>query len=334
LVIQAKVEDYLGSGSITSLSQSIGKIYPKEIKATALSSPLQIYMDEPFDLGMTIQALGQAGNVLLNYDATMYPVDAISLHAENNDDGNDLSARLSGLAGTWVKGVFQSAAGDSNFADIEFSRPTVANLAASGGPYNNLSLGVSVAAGAEAGVIVGDVAADMNAAAAGCGGGCDAVTIKSGARINYARLAAMPSQGAENKSLDIPLVLEVWDGTHFVRNMSDNTTLVSDAVTGAPTFSNYTENLSAGELLLSQVPAAGLSFTAGAVPPGAGYRVDNTVGLGNWGSVTATFGGTTVVDWLRFDWDGNAATADTGPSSTHTYGNYRGSDKVIHWQER
>jgi MSHA biogenesis protein MshQ len=115
------------------------------------------------------------------------------------------------------------------------------------------------------------------------------------------RLYAGNATGSELLQLPVPLLAQYYDGNAWVTNVEDQ---CSSFGTGDLSLSNYTQNLASGETTpsIANSPLAagdgGLSFSA----PGAG----------NTGSLELTV---TVPDYLRFDWDGDAATPPANPAA-------------------
>src|SRR6185503_10942166 len=69
-----------------------------------------------------------------NYTNTTYSVGTVSLQAENNNSGTDLSARLAAPGGSWSSGAYAVTTSTATF-----SRPSSPD-----GPFELLAIGVSV----------------------------------------------------------------------------------------------------------------------------------------------------------------------------------------------
>lgn len=158
----------------------------------------------------------------------------------------------------------------------------------------------------------------------------DAITSRSGqpaVEIRYGRLRLDSVSGPADQPLAVPVTAEYFDGTRFVTNASDNCTPI--AGTGAQQ-SGWTDNLSSGKTTAtgSATLANGTSMTALIMTP---------PGIGNEGSADLLLNLSTTsnaLPWLQFDWNGDGSiTAGEGPNATVSFGTYRGSDRVIFWQE-
>lgn len=141
----------------------------------------------------------------------------------------------------------------------------------------------------------------------------------NGIQLRYGRWAMDNAFGPETQSLGIPMRIESWNGSSFVTNTSDDCSSFSAA--------NLidTESLSGG----STTPSG-----SGTLGSGEAARVDqirlSSPGENNLGSVGLEY---QVDSWLRFDWDNDASTADTNPTATAIFGQYRGHDTIIYWRE-
>lgn len=125
--------------------------------------------------------------------------------------------------------------------------------------------------------------------------------------------------GPETSNLGIPMQIQYWAGANFQTNTSD-TCSAYDA-------SNLidTESLSGGSTSAS---GSGL-VSVGKVPLGSEIML-SAPGANNVGSVALEY---QADSWLQYDWDNNPATADTHPTATAMFGQYRGHDRIIYWRE-
>ena len=143
----------------------------------------------------------------------------------------------------------------------------------------------------------------------------------------------LPAIGAESLPLTMKSEILRWSGAGFVTNGDDNCTQVPAARLG---LSTWTKNLSAGETTL---PTGALTFAGG-----RGALLLSTPGAGNDGSVlvkTCLIADTNAVapcsvgaglPYLTGKWRG-AATYDQNPSAVASFGLYKGSGQIIHFQE-
>ncbi|PIE44081.1 MAG: hypothetical protein CSA50_02115 [Gammaproteobacteria bacterium] len=170
------------------------------------------------------------------------------------------------------------------------------------------------------------VCVKANAAAA-----CQSYTFTgiTGNEIRYGRAKIENAFGPETRPLKIPMTIQHWTGTEYTTNTQDNCSSYSSATPAPFSLSGYQGGLSAGETTpqVSGVAGAGDTFGAGKYVTGRAIEL-SAPGLGNTGSVITTH---SVPSWLQFDWDGNG-TRDN-PSGEAIFGQYRGHDRIIYWQE-
>ncbi len=163
----------------------------------------------------------------------------------------------------------------------------------------------------------------------------DGVSSASGTEASMAvrsgRLQMQNVFGSELIPLSMPIQAQYYqDATNgWVTNGADTCTSVnsiglangtgstsfSPPATGSITIKTPAYNSTVS--LSSTSPSFNLAFTA---PGGDGYA-----------DVNADAG---TPNWLKFDWDGNAGTPDTGPTGRATFGIYRGSPRHIYLRER
>lgn len=137
--------------------------------------------------------------------------------------------------------------------------------------------------------------------------------------FRYGRWAMDNAYGPEIEHLIVPVRTEYWDGTSFRPNLSDNCS------TYEATNISMTPSLSGG---MTAVSGNG-TLIFGESPLGSSISL-SAPGSSNIGTVDLVL---TVDEWLRFDWDNNAATPDSNPSATASFGQYRGHDRIIYWRE-
>ena len=134
--IHAQLTDYLGAGPVLGIASNVGRFYPAHYTMnSALATPACggfSYMGQP-GVGITysLQARSVSGTLTKNYFSD-FVHSTHTFVAENNNDGINLAARLSGFpVGRWVNGIYSYADSGS------FSR-----LSAPDGPYPKMVLGV------------------------------------------------------------------------------------------------------------------------------------------------------------------------------------------------
>jgi hypothetical protein len=360
--LAAAVTDYLGSGmNLNASSEEIGRFYPASFVLATNTLKSKAYMGQDLGLNVTLQAVNAGGAVVNNLDfddaadgATIdYALGSLAFVAENNNsgDGGVLSGNLSGFAGVWENGSYNSVLGTPGFAPVNafYTRPAAATLPTLNGPASaltSLQLGLTLTGWAPTPVIAGGT--DMNAATSvDCiaAANCDAYALGAPVDMRYGRVHLATGLGSEDagRPLELQFEMQSWDAAQriFVKDVSDDATVfynpaaspaVEPVLSGAPTLSNYTGELAAGEIMVTNPVVTATPFTDGQSPGGNGtFVLSNTPGYGNNGSVTVTFGQALVADWAEFDHNGDG----NGELTTVvTFGeSRRGHDRIIQWQE-
>ncbi len=142
-----------------------------------------------------------------------------------------------------------------------------------------------------------------------------------GIKIRYGRTMLSNTYGPETSQLNMPLAVQYFKDGLFKINDDDN--------------NNFDNNYKyrAIDLLFSPLGAltpTALNSTNRSVVNGLGSFVLKAPGVGQTGSRVITM---PTPSWLKFDWDGNAATGLQNPFATATFGRYRGNDRLIYWRE-
>lgn len=346
IVLRASSLDYLGdpAADILGFSPEIGRFYPDyfELLLDAVSPSCTVgassytYMDEPA-LGIDYRLLARnaAGQTTLNYDTTLgYAAGQVRYHAEDSDDGVDLSARVSAGAGAWELGSYvrPSATAGYTASDARFSR-----AATEDGPYRQLQIGLSVFAepdGRNLSIL------DMDPATAGdCGaaGTCSATMVGTPAEVRFGRLRVLEAYGPETLNLPVPILTEYFDGTGFVRNTDDG-----NGITACTRLPLSSVDLQTGTALGTPIPVGAgtsigtMSYITGTdffFSSGDAALILSAPGVGNTGAITVDVDLTTH-PWLRFDWDGDGMNDDDPPQASGVFGRYRGHDRIIYWSEQ
>lgn len=336
--------DLVGNAVNGSTGQAVrvGRFYPNSfaLLAGAAVTPFCgsgasgfTYMDQP---ALTFNFAFEARNLLnaatVNYRSTVYNVGTVFYVAENNDAGVNLSARLTGIpAVSWTNGVYTV----STTAGL-FSRPTVAPIP--DGPYESLLFGAIVTDPDGARV----AAPDLNASAVGCGGGCDARAISTTpTRLRFGRLRIGNALGSPPLALPIPVTLEYWNGTGFVRNALDSCTRLTNTNVA---FGNFQGGLAACNTSGTPTGANAITFSGGQATnfrlsaPNLRGSVDLTVNLRTTASGSTCSAGTSSAAtaagqaWLLGNW--GAATYDQVPVGRASFGLYSNSTDIIYQREQ
>ena len=224
IVLRASSLDYLGepAADILGFSPEIGRFYPDRFElllddvsaSCTVGASSYTYMDEPA-LGIDYRLLARnaLGQTTHNYDSALgYAAGQVRYHAEDSDDGVDLSARVSAGAGSWELGSYvrPSATAGYTASDARFSR-----AATEDGPYQALQIGLSVFGepdGRNLSLL------DMDPATAGdcvAAGTCIAAMVGSPTEVRFGRLRVLGAYGPETVNLPVPILTEYFNGTRI-----------------------------------------------------------------------------------------------------------------------
>ncbi|UTF61389.1 DUF6701 domain-containing protein [Gilvimarinus sp. DA14] len=324
-------DSYLASGDIASYSESetVGRFYPQNYFVTASSSDNSCggytYMDEPtISLSYTLEARGQDVGVLSNYDDGFgYTGTAVvDYTAENDDDGNDLSSRISAGTEPWVGGVKTVS-----ITDALFTRgPSVE------APLSLLQLGLALNDPLDGRPFADP---DINPGTMGdctASGNCSARAIGGLLNLRYGRLNLASAYGPESLDLPVPLATEYFNGVRWQTNSQDDCTQIARAAVDYPAGridedANRSVTIGAGSTrgeYPGHIDSDNLNFIGGEID-----HYFSAPGAGNTGQFDVTID---LIDypWLQFDWE---AGSDTSVSGTYRFGSYRGHDRIIYWRE-
>ncbi|UAL44070.1 MSHA biogenesis protein MshQ [Shewanella inventionis] len=316
---------YLGSSFYDiplAKSASIGRFVPDSF-AVSSSSVLPscgsfTYMDQPFDLTLTLTAYNTVGNITQNYQGAFAKATA-SLVGENNNNGVNLSSRLSALpidASTWSLG--EASVGIAYQAN--FSRTVAPNV---DGPFGLFDIGVQVADNDTGIAFVNapDMRADSSDICAN-NSSCNAKLISTH-DFRHGRVVMDNTFGPENEVLRMPTYAQYWDGSNWITNVSDSCTQVSDPLDGTEV---YAPVITAGQTVTRT--DAGSFVNNGLLT----LLWQNTGSDAYLGQVTAPL---KVDDWLTWywNWDDASPTVLYDPRASAFFGRYRGHDRIIYWRE-
>ncbi len=316
---------YLGSTFYDiplALSPNIGRFVPDRFLVSS-SSVLPscgsfTYMDQPFGLTLTLDALNTGSYVTQNYQGSFAKASA-SLVAENANDGVELSHRLSALpvnASTWSLG---QASVDVTYQAL-FSRTTSPGV---DGPFGLLDVGVLVADndGNVAFVASPDMRADSSDICTDTST-CNAKLLST-QDFRHGRVVMDNTFGPENEVLRMPTYAQYWSGSAWITNTNDSCTQVSDPLDGTEV---YAPTLTAGQTITRT--DNGSLVNNGLLT----LLWQNTGSNAYRGQVTAPL---QVDNWLQWywNWDDASPTVLYDPRASAFFGRYRGHDRIIYWRE-
>lgn len=145
--------------------------------------------------------------------------------------------------------------------------------------------------------------------------------------VRLGRMILQDSYGPEISDLEMRLKTEYFDGTQWILNTQDSCSIYQDTLVSIGTYSG-----SGGTAVQPSIGTP--TLISGVSLLGFGLKFD-APGDGNYGSAEVRLDLLTLLDqgWLRYDWDGDN-TIESFTSGTLNFGYYRGSDRVIYWQEQ
>ena len=351
--MHAEVADgeYLDEGNVSGQTSSdIGRFYANQVSLqTASIDPgcetgSFSYMSDlsgsylPMDARYTLQAQTALGSVATNYDQGLgYPVQNVITVAENSNDGVNRIDRVFATPTAWIEGQYAPSDDDN----LGFTRLEAGGSEVVDGPFDELQFGLQLQ-GASDPTQFDSAVLNMNPdTASDCedDANCNTAALGSEMNLRFGRLVTENRHGPETADLSVPFQIEFWNGDAFVVNTNDSCTrLMATDVTfnGLP---------------LSNISNRSVDFAVGGGADTTGTFIDATasdIGFANGDaglSFSAPGAGTTGrfpiginlinTPWFRFDWNQNGNNADdqTVPDAQISFGNYRGHDRIIYWQE-
>lgn len=297
-----------------------------------------IYMDQPFNLNVVVQARSLGNTITMNY-YDFFGKAVVTPQMLNSAAPTTIvaNARLIGLGSpAWGNGAY-------TFTATQFSRQAPAD-----GPYDALSIGLGLA----------DVDLvplwdrNMDATNPGCTpdlpgtsssavGACKAVTVAT-TKMRHGRLKLGSVHGSELLALPVPMRLEYWNGvagwnpnTLDTCSNFSNTNFSLEFPVGTATKPN---NLAACETVLT-TPAAAPAQKLLLSAPGAGNNgwTNLTLNLagpsGNQCVAPGPAGPLPVsagMPWLQYNWFG---TGLANPKVRATFGVYKNANEFIYLRE-
>lgn len=310
----AAVDDLYFSEVVEAQGQTqtaIGRFYPQAFRLQSASvtpacGAFSYMGDNRLQTSYQVFAVNQNGNRTFNYrDAFAFATP--TLVAENNNNGIDLSARLTDIDTTnWINGELRLTD-----VDLRFTRP------ASGvdGPYQSLALGLQLSDN-DASL----AAVDMQAGSSGsCALNCDARQLGS-TDVRFGSLYLANVFGPETMPLQQRLEAQYFDGTGFIVNADDNGCFTLAASTPPITELSYQGELDSGETNISVLQT---------ISAGVGLLQYSAPGMGNSGQLNMSY---QVPAWLQTENSADDA-YDDDPAASITFGQFRGHDRVIYWRE-
>lgn len=317
--------DYLGAGDVRGEITNVGRFAPSQyvlqgIQAAAQCTRYgsnQTYLSEPFSLGFTVLAQNHKNQTMKNYVGGFINSNIV-VNAENSEAGNyvsalDLTPRLQNIdSPAW--GSTPADAGQWQLNDLDtilarqgFNDPD--------GPFESVNL-MATLTGLEGAALMG--ANDNPIIAGSCVANCDSVRLNSAPiSFRFGRLDLGNNAGSDLDDLLVPMEMQYYNGTEFVRNANDNCSVFTH-----PEISQISPALP----VLNYVYSTGNSgvFENGSYPNTNGiYAQPQGIGIFIIEYDTE--------NWLEWDWQADAS--QLNPRGILQFGSFRGNDRVIYWRE-
>ena len=347
--LKGSMSNYIQSGvDVGSEYRKVGRFYPDHFVLTESAVQEQCtpftYMQQPFSaLEYKIEARSADGELTENYDLALYSNTAVlELSAEDSDDGNELSSRLTtptSLSG-WAEGIIdRTTVSSTAVTDLTFQRQG-GSAGLEDGPYTQLQLGMSITSELDNRNFT-TAAMNIDPDLAGsCTGSCTGIALGNPTELRYGRVILQSAHGPETEDLPVPFEIQYWDSAAFVRNTDDSCTaipLANISFDGNPISSvaadrtvTVGDGSTEGNLNINGTnsDAASGDFSLIFTAPGAGTGGNDNTGY-------FPVGLSSIDEWLRYDWDQDGNANDTSvPDAIITFGRARGNDRMIFWQER
>lgn len=331
---------YIGYTIPPASSSSVGRFTPYDFalsngNVTAGCGSFS-YMGQPMPTSFTVTARNKSGGTTSNYRDEFAP-GLVSLVAENNDNGQSLSSRLSGLGSLgWQAGLFTV-----NQHPETFARNTPPD-----GPFSQLAIGVSVDDQDDIPLLN----RDMDVLSSGsCGSSCSAVRLST-QDLRHGRLSVSSGRAAVDSALALPLMMESYTGSGWQRNVEDACTqldLTAPVDKKEPDSFLFDRDYdrSKAELTLQDNGKSRLALTQDRSTP----VTQPTASTAKDGYIWLHFTAPLVSDrvhyrldlsqqpqkpiWLNYDWDNNGIANVDDMSGWAFFNQWRSSDRVIYRRE-
>lgn len=309
--------DYLGVSGAIGKSGYVGRFIPdhftlssgmisNRVTLSCVPASLFTYMEEDQRLELTLTAENTGNTTTQNYTGVFAMLNLgnpanFNVGAIDTAVPTPLTSRITtnSSSGTWSNGV----------ANPVFLTVSLNRAATTDGPYANLNWGIAPID--PDGVQMGAYNLDVNNDTTN-----DRTLVVSN-EVRFGRAFVESTSGSELLPLVLPVHVEFYDGTQFIRNTGDNCSTYNSTDL---TFSN--------RVVLPADPAAAGSgtFINGTFDPANPMQLNSG---GNSGSVDATLN---VPAYLEFDWDGDG-NFDNDPAGKATFGIFDINSRQIYTRE-
>jgi MSHA biogenesis protein MshQ len=308
--------DYLAAGNVVTSLSTVGRFIPHHFQimasvinaADASGATPYTYMGQAFSVSYDIQAMAADGSYITrNYEGDFAYGFALDYGAVSGS--SSLNTRIGDTA------IVQSdwLGGEVTVLD----ELVIDKLATPDGPYSAIDVGVIFSDPDGVSVLAAAIDLDTDPVSAD-----DRVNLGAlPGELRFGRIYIPPVYGPElsaGETTDIPFVVQYWDGSNFVINSDDSTTV----------YDTWSANCIAGTVACTAItiPDAPAVLVNGESDPLSAITIERP-GAGNTGELTIEL---EVDPWLQYDWSG---TGDENPRAQVHFGLYRGHDRIIYWRE-
>lgn len=344
----AEDNNYFGD-TIVGSSVNVGRFIPDHFQLVPASPDAVVpgngtgtgitYLGQPFTVSYSLLAQSALSPVTVtqNYRDAYAKLDPdLTPSATNHGvigSGEDIvygvvdTGALTSLNTRLSRVVPAGLAWNSGVLDVTDLELTISRAGALEAPFNAITIGIKV--NESDGVDFLPAAITVDTDVSGTAEAAE-IGVLPGSLL-YGRTFVPPVYGPEINAGDqtpIPFAIQFFNGTIFVTNTSDSSSLYGAGATmdvSNVTVSNHTGNINPAD-----VTAADVSFPnpSSVVIAGEGDLISvSRPGVNKDGTVDIRFG---VDPWLQYNWNG---TGDEDPMTTVTFGTYRGHDRIIYWRE-
>ncbi|WP_181318726.1 DUF6701 domain-containing protein [Photobacterium angustum] len=355
--LQVGMNDYIESGNnINQSKRQIGRFYPKYFAFSKSEVTPAIgtftYMNQPFDANFTINAFNAANDPVENYDLFASNLQSqFKLASGNYKSGYlPLDPRLKQMRsdrslmppkiGNWQKDSQGNSEVVFKPSKLIFQRKEKdTNTSIEDGPFDQWQLRVKQGEAFPDHVTWSGEQVNAQGALVGVND------------LRYGRMVLENVGGDIRKSLAVPLRIEYWDGTEFVKNMDDSVSLFDGANYCRQVISMYPEDskssaYTSGSGKVMKGKALSGDFMANPSQiSGYGTSSNSTTfkqQIRFWQRLSTVkprlkdknpincFGAYSHQPWLRYNWRN---LGDEDPSAIVTFGIYRGNDRILYRDE-
>lgn len=269
------------------------------------------YFDQPLAVQATISARDPSGALVQNYRGLFAKASTL-LTAEHNNDGVNLSSRVSYTNSTWQAwNAGQLVVNDT----LKFTR-----AASPDGPYAATDFGVLLQPNDPPGSGSGDPllsSVSLNPNTAGACSNCTAWALGSAQSLRYGRLRVLEAFGSEMAPLPVQLLAEYYNGSQFVTNTLDSCSVVQPS-----------------RLTASGTPSVTVSGSNGTLQQGISGPLDLLLSAPEQTGVWPLEYDLTTAPWLQYDWQPGQGALLENPKAQAVFGIYRGQNRQIFWREQ